>query len=136
MESAPATVIAMNPAAGFTVPQDRIVDGVDQLDFFLGKQEKSNRDGFIVYNNDDVYGYKWRNWKMHLIELENMNSEPKQLNVPRVYNLITDPSERYNMSSEATWVLPVLFEKIVEFQTTLVDEPPIALGTEDPYTPQ
>lgn len=122
--------------AGFDVPEDRIIDGVDQIDFFLGKQQKSNREGFIVYNNDDVYGYKWRNWKMHLIELENMNSEPRQLNVPRVYNLITDPGERYNMASEATWVLPVLFEKIVEFQTTLIKEPPIALGTEDPYRPQ
>ena len=26
---------------GFKVPKDRIVDGVDQLDFFLEKQEKS-----------------------------------------------------------------------------------------------
>jgi arylsulfatase len=122
--------------AGFKVPDDRIIDGVDQLDFFLGKQEKSNREGFIVYNNDDVYGYKWRNWKMHLVELENMNSEPMELNVPRVYNLITDPKEQYNMSAEATWLLPVMFKKIVEFQKTLVEEPPIQLGTPDPYTPQ
>ena len=121
--------------AGFDLPQDRIIDGVDQLDFFTGAQSRSNREGFIVYNNDDVYGYKWRNWKLHLIELENMNSEPRPLNVPRVYNLITDPKEEYNMSSEATWVLPVMFEKIVDFQQTLADEPPIELGTPDPYTP-
>jgi arylsulfatase len=121
--------------AGYTPPKDRIIDGVDQLDLFLGKQDKSNREGFIVYNNDDVYGYKWRNWKMHLIELENMNSEPRPLNVPRVYHLLTDPKEEYNMAEEATWVLPVMFEKIVEFQGTLVEEPPIELGTPDPYTP-
>lgn len=121
--------------AGFDVPNDRIIDGVDQLDFFLAKQEKSNREGFIVYNNDDIYGYKWRNWKMHLIELENMNSEPKPLNVPRVYNLITDPKEEYNLSAEATWLLPVMFKKIVEFQKTFVDKPPIKLGTPDPYAP-
>jgi len=122
--------------AGYEVPGDRIIDGVDQLNFFLGKQEKSNREGFIIYNNDDVYGYKWRNWKLHLVELENMNSEPQQLNVPRVYNLITDPKEEYNMSTEATWVLPVIFNKIVEFQKTLVEEAPIQLGTPDPYSPQ
>lgn len=121
--------------AGYDVPSDRIIDGVDQLDFFTGKQEKSNLEGFIVYNNDDVYGYKWRNWKMHLIELENMNSTPRQLNVPRIYNLITDPKEEYNMAEEATWVLPVMFNKIVEFQKTLIEEPPITLGTPDPYTP-
>jgi arylsulfatase len=121
--------------AGYNVPDDRIIDGVDQLDFFTGKQKKSNLEGFIIYNNDDVYGYKWRNWKMHLVELENMNSEPMQLNVPRVYNLITDPKEEYNLAAEATWVLPVVFKKIVEFQTTLEAEPPIQLGTPDPYKP-
>ena len=109
---------------------------VDQLAFFTGKQKKSNRDGFIIYNNDDVYGYKWRNWKMHLIELENMNSEPMRLNVPRIYNLITDPKEEYNMASEATWVLPVMFEKIIAFQKTFIQEPPISLGTPDPYDPE
>jgi arylsulfatase len=121
--------------AGYEMPDDRFIDGVDQLDFLLGKQEKSNREGFIVYNNDEVYGYKWRNWKMHLIHLENMNSEPMRLNVPRVYNLITDPREEYNMAAEATWLLPVLFEKIVDFQKTLAAEPPIQLGTPDPYLP-
>jgi arylsulfatase len=30
--------------AGYDVPDDRIIDGVDQLDFFLGEQEKSNRE--------------------------------------------------------------------------------------------
>jgi arylsulfatase len=121
--------------AGYKVPDDRIIDGVDQLAFFTGKQKKSNLEGFIIYNNDDIYGYKWRNWKMHLVELENMNSEPMKLNVPRIYNLITDPKEEYNMASEATWVLPVMFKKIIEFQKTLVEEPPIQLGTPDPYEP-
>lgn len=121
--------------AGCEVPEDRIIDGIDQYDFFTGKQEKSNREGFIFYNNDDIYGYKWRNWKMHLIELENMDSSPQVLNVPRIYNLITDPKEQYNMASEATWLAPVLFKKIVEFQKTLEQEPPIQLGTPDPYKP-
>ena len=31
---------------GAEVPKDRPIDGVDQLDFFLGKQETSNREGF------------------------------------------------------------------------------------------
>ena len=121
--------------AGYDVPDDRIIDGIDQIDFFLGKQETSNREGFPAYNGNQLFGYKWRNWKMHLVELVNMNSEPQRLNVPRVYNLITDPKEEYNMASEATWVLPVMFNKIIEFQTTLVEEPPIQLGTPDPYVP-
>ena len=121
--------------AGYDVPDDRIIDGVDQLDFFLGEQDTSNREGFIIYNNDDVYGYKWRNWKLHLIELENMNSEPRPLNVPRVFNLITDPKEEYEIQEEATWILPVIFEKIVEFERTLIEEPPVPFGVLEPYEP-
>ena len=121
--------------AGYEVPNDRIIDGVDQLDFFLGKQEKSNREGFPAYNGNQLFAYKWRNWKMHLVELDTMNSVPERLNVPRIYNLITDPKEAYNMASEATWVLPVMFKKIIAFQQTLAQEPPIQLGTPDPYVP-
>ena len=121
--------------AGYKVPDDRIIDGIDQFDFLLGRQKTSNREGFPVYNGDQLFAYKWRNWKMHLVYLENMNSEPQRLNVPRVYNLITDPKEEYNMASEATWVLPVMFENIIAFQKTLVEEPPIQLGTPDPYVP-
>jgi len=73
---------------------------------------------------------------MHLVELENMNSEPLKLSVPRIYNLITDSKEEYLVPpSEGTWVLPVMFKKIVEFQKTLAQEPPIRLGTPDPYKP-
>jgi arylsulfatase len=121
--------------AGYKAPSDRIIDGVDQLDFFLGRQDKSNREGFIVYNNDDIYGYKWRNWKMHLFDLEYMNSKPQRLNIPRVHHLISDPKEQYNMVDEVTWVLPVLFKKVVAFQQTLAKEPLIRLGTPDPYKP-
>jgi len=39
------------------------------------------------------------------------------------------------MAAEATWVLPVLLPKIVEFQGTLADGPPIQLGRPDPYKP-
>ena len=42
------------------VPKDRIIDGVDQTDFLLGKQEKSNREGFPCYVGDTLHAVKWR----------------------------------------------------------------------------
>ena len=42
-----------------------LTNGVDQLDFLTGRQKKSNREGFPVYNGDEIFAYKWRNWKMH-----------------------------------------------------------------------
>ncbi len=124
--------------AGYDVPEDRIIDGVDQLDFLLGKQKRSNREGFPAYNGDEMYAYKWRNWKVHLVQQDGPLEPPLQLNVPAVYNLTTDPKELYDTvprGFSASWVMPAVFEKIVEFQRTLVQEPPIPLGTPDPYEP-
>lgn len=53
--------------AGYEVPKDRMIDGIDQVDFLLGKQVKSNREGFPIYNGDDLFAYKWRDYKMHFI---------------------------------------------------------------------
>ena len=48
---------------------------------------------------------------MHLIHQDNMDSEQKRLNIPRLYNLITDPKEEYNMSTDATWGLTGYVQK-------------------------
>jgi len=55
---------------GAKVPTDRIIDGVNQTQFFLGKQEKYDREGFVVYVGSDIYGVKWRNWKMMFKDIE------------------------------------------------------------------
>jgi arylsulfatase len=36
--------------------------GIDQLNFFLGKQENSNREGFPAYVVDRLQAVKWHNW--------------------------------------------------------------------------
>jgi arylsulfatase A-like enzyme len=67
---------------GAEVPKDRPIDGVDQLNFFLGKQENSSREGFPAYVADRLTAVKWRNWKMHLIEQVNMYDVPQTLALP------------------------------------------------------
>ncbi len=124
--------------AGYEPPDDRIIDGVDQTDFLLGRQEHSNREGFPAYNGDEMFAYKWKNWKMHFIELDSMFGKPAKLNMPRLYNLIEDPKENYPIDKvdvSASWFFPVVLKKVVEFHKTLVAEPPIRLGTPDPYVP-
>ena len=124
--------------AGYKVPTDRMIDGKDQLNFLLGRQEKSNRQGFPVYNGDELFAYKYRDYKMHFIKLDSMFEAPQKLNMPEMFNLITDPKELYPIDkvdvSEAWFMAPVT-KRIVEFQRSLIKEPPIKLGTPDPYTP-
>ncbi|BDF94358.1 arylsulfatase [Pseudoalteromonas sp. KAN5] len=120
----------------FELPDDRIIDGVVQTGVLFNENGKSAREGFPVYNGDEMYAYKWRDWKIHFIELNSMFGTPKKLNVPHIYNLTKDPKESYNIAPDSTWVLPVVMKKVIEFNKTLVKEPPIKLGTPDPYKPK
>lgn len=121
--------------AGGSVPDDRIIDGVDQTDFFLGRQTNSNREGVIVYMGNEVYGVKWQNWKLNFKEQETVFSETLTYGTPRVYNLLTDPGETQNMLFPHTWVPKAALGQLAQHVVSLRANPPIAPGTPDPYQP-
>jgi arylsulfatase len=123
---------------GGTVPNDREIDGVDQTDFFFGKQKKSNRDGFIVYVGNDLFGVKWRNWKMMFKEVERGTDEKKTWDFPRFFNLYNDPKEEYPLTKATAghfWVRWPMAELLKAHLASLKQEPPIISGTPDPYAP-
>ena len=121
--------------AGGKVPKDRVIDGVDQTDFFLNKQKKSNREGFIVYMGNDIFGVKWRNWKINFQEMDTVFSETRKLGMPRVYNLLSDPQETQNVLFPNTWVTKAGLGQFQEHLISLKSHPPIKPGTLDPYQP-
>jgi arylsulfatase len=121
--------------AGAIVPKDRIIDGVDQTGFFLGRQEKSNREGFPCYVADTLHAVKWRNWKAHFVWQEYKYDPPQRLPIVQLYNLLQDPRERNNIQSENSWVLFPVMKIANDFQESLKAEPPIPPGTADPYQP-
>jgi arylsulfatase len=84
--------------AGGDVPDDRVIDSIDQSAFLTGEQDKSNRDGFIVYVGNDLFGIKWRNWKMMFKEVERGTDDKKTFDFPRFFNLYNDPKEEYPLT--------------------------------------
>jgi arylsulfatase len=121
--------------AGGRVPDDRPIDGIDMADFFLGKKEKSGREGFIVYMGNDVYGVKWRNWKLNFKEQDTLFSETREYGIPRLYNLYTDPQEQENILFPNTWVPKAALGQLGAHIVSLKTNPPIKPGTKDPYVP-
>ena len=57
----------------------------------------------------------------------------------KVYHLLRDPKEEYDLVAnnvpDAAWVAPPVLERVAEFRRSLAEEPPIPLGTPDPYEP-
>jgi len=121
--------------AGGKISQDRVIDGVDMADFFLGEQDKSGREGFIVYMGNDIFGVKWRNWKVNFKEQDSVFAETVSYGIPRVYNLLTDPQERENVLFPATWVPKAALGQLAEHVQSLRTHPPIKPGRQDPYEP-
>ncbi len=123
---------------GGKVPTDRVIDGVDQLDYFLGKKEASNREAFVVYVGADIYGVKWRNWKMMFKEAERGLGVVVEKSGPNFYDLHVDPKEEFPMDrwSENSWVRWPMGQVLTDHAKTVAKEPHIKPGTPDPYTPQ
>jgi arylsulfatase len=122
---------------GGRVPTDRAVDGVDQSAFFLGKQEKANRDSFVIYVGNEIYGVKWQNWKMMFKELETGTGAVEQWSIPRLFNLYLDPKEEHSLiyGWENGWVRWAAGKVLSDHLKSLHQFPPIRPGTPDPYTP-
>jgi arylsulfatase len=121
--------------AGGKVPDDRMIDGIEMTDFFMGNEKNSGRESVVVYMGNEVFGLKWRNWKLHLKEMDTVFGEVKQYGMPKVYNLYRDMSERENVFFADTWVPKAAMPKLEEHAASLIKEPPIKPGTPDPYEP-
>ena len=125
---------------GGSVPTDRKIDSIDQRAFFLEETEKSMRDGFIIYVGNDLFGVKWRNWKMMFKELEGGRGTGAKVthDFPRFYNLYDDPKEEYPLTKATAghfWVRWPIGELLKAHGQSLAEEPPVRAGTPDPYVP-
>ncbi|MGB6367374.1 MAG: sulfatase-like hydrolase/transferase, partial [Thermoanaerobaculia bacterium] len=125
--------------AGGKVPSDRVIDGVDQGDFFAGKQQKSNRESVVIYVGNEIYGVKWRNWKFMTKEVSSAwGQEVKTYSIPVIFDLHTDPKEEYPTDPrwiENGWVRWPAAQVLVDHAASLQKEPAIRPGTPDPYKP-
>jgi hypothetical protein len=106
---------------------------MDQSDFFLGKSEKSAREGFPIWNASTLMAVKWRNWKLHIYKKDTMFDPPLKLGISYIINLYTDPLEE--KPTEDTWVLTPMLKIVGAFQQSTEKYPLIPMGTPDPYTP-
>jgi arylsulfatase len=118
---------------GAQIPTDRPFDSIDQADFFLGRTEKSAREGFPIWCADRLQAVKWRNWKMHFYRQDTMFDPPVKNPVPTLYNLYTDPREEKPTAD--TWVVGPVLKIVGEFEKSVKQHPLIPMGTPDPYQP-
>ena len=125
-------------AAGVDQPTDRVIDGKNQLDWLTGQQDSSARDGYIYWMGTEIYGVKWSNFKLKLVEQKYSTDPVGKLSSPRIINLIADPQERepLNLPYVHSWTVAYFNQLLAEFQTSVQREPPIPAGHRRASSPQ
>jgi arylsulfatase A-like enzyme len=116
------------------VPRDRAIDGVNQLPFFEGKQQKSNRTSVIFYTNTQLRAVKWHDWKFYYA----FQPEPGAQAVPpfmRLFNLLSDPKEESDIKDANPWVQGVADKIVADFVATTEKYPHVPPNAPDPYLP-
>jgi len=122
--------------ANLEIPKDRIIDGIDQSEFLLGEQEKSNREGFVYFIKTELRAAKWRDWKMHFVWEVEPNDGAKHLETPYLFNIVQDPKEESDVNSTQGWVRGPIRKMVLKFQNSLKEHPPIPPGAPDDFQPK
>ena len=123
--------------AGIEKPKDRIIDGVNQFDWLAGKKENSERNGYIFWMGETMYGVKWQNFKMSLVKQVYSTDPVNKLSAPNIINLTADPQEREPLSLPYlhSWTASHFMKILKEFEESLAHEPLIKMGAPLDFIP-
>jgi arylsulfatase A-like enzyme len=119
------------------IPKDRVVDGIDQSDFLKGKSERSARAGYLYWMGEELYGVKWRHFKLKLVEQKYFMEPAARLATPHLVNLLADPHERepFNHRYLHSWTAQHFGRLMAEFHASVVREPLIPSGAPLDHVP-
>ena len=118
---------------GASVPTDRPIDGVDQIAFFTGEQEKSSRESLITFIGEEVAAVRWRQYRIYPKEFISTTGNPAMGGLvgrraegngfPAIFNIEADPREENNVFGVAAWVIGPYLKVVGEYLKTLEKYP-------------
>jgi arylsulfatase len=119
---------------GGEVPDDRVIDGVDQSVFVQGKQDHSNRESVLFFAGEKLMAVKWRQFKVYLRgespEIDQRGY--RQLWAPEAYNLELDPKEQHDLALQNLWLMSPTFKVMFEYVYSVEQYGLILPGGEKP----
>lgn len=119
------------------IPNDRIIDGVNQLAFLEGKQSNSNRESVIFMERyGNIMAVKWHNWKLWY-RYETEMPDPNPDNLIRLFDLGVDPKEEIDVKDFYPWVISTIDKVVEDYEASLIMHPKVTASANavDPYSP-
>ncbi len=127
-----STLIA---AACGALPEDRPIDGVNQLGWWTGAAEKSGREGLVFYIKTELRAAKWRHWKLHFILESEPNQGPIHLETPALFKLKRDAKEETDAAMDDGWVRGPMRRMVMAFEQSLREHPVTPPSAPDDFDP-
>jgi len=108
------------------------IDGVNNLEYWLGNTDKSNRNNFIYYHESDIRAVRINQWKMHFQTSEDYYAPYVKQKFPIMYNIHFDPYESFDNITDRSDILQrkqfinePMQELLTEHIESLVKYPPV-----------
>ncbi len=118
---------------GTELPDDRPVDGLDQLEYLLGDQDDSNREHLITFIASRIAAVRWRQWRIYTLNTHLTDSNPafggymgymnETNGYPMIFNIEADLREMRAVTIENGWVVRPYSRIIGEYMASLRDHP-------------
>jgi len=120
--------------AGGEVPDDRVIDGLDQTPLLLGETEKSAREAVLIFSGRTLLAVKWRRFKIFLTgdDPAPRNRAWRRLWAPLVYNVEQDPREEVDIAISNLWIFEPMMKQIYPFLFSVDKEGLILPGGDEP----
>ena len=116
------------------IPKDRPYDGINQADFLLGKQKKSNREYVVTYVGERVFAVKWRSLKVHFFTAESTFAPIVEHTFPQVYDIKSDPDEKAELWKKEgyahLWLMKPVMNILGDLKKSMQAYPNIRPGQE------
>ncbi|MCA0272555.1 MAG: arylsulfatase [Proteobacteria bacterium] len=122
-------------AADVLAEKNQVIDGVNNLDWWQGKSDRSNRNDYIYYEGNDVRAVRLGKWKMHFATSEGFYDSWKELKFPMVMNLHFDPAESFDTVTDLTygnerkqWLMGPIQDLLAAHVKSLIEHPPLQVS--------
>lgn len=116
--------------------KSQVIDGVNNLDYWMGESETSSRDHIFHYYESKLAAARMGPWKFHFATREDYYSPLVSRTAPLVFNLRMDPYESYeskdsygHLAQKVSWLIAPMRELMGAHLKTLMEYPPVQGGT-------
>ena len=114
----------------------QVIDGVNNLDYWMGKTQNSARDHIFHYYESRLMAIRMGPWKFHFSTKEDYYANVVPRTMPLEFNIRMDPFESYDskdsyghLAQKMSWMMAPMTELIGSHVKSLVAYPPVQGGT-------